>query len=77
MTNAKLDVRRLNPHEQWVAKTATHYTTIRGVVSNRVRVEHPTLEACLGWAERNHGSDGRTMIYAVNHLGNHAHLRNA
>ena len=65
-----------NPHEAMCLATATFFVAVRGrQPSQRVRYEVATIEAAkaIGAAY----GDARTMIYAVNALGNSAHICNA
>ena len=66
-----------NPHEQFCFDTATHFSAVRGRIAagTRTREEFTSLEAAKEYAD-GHG-DGRTMIYAINALGNSAHICNA
>jgi hypothetical protein len=64
-----------NPHEAMCLATATHFTACRGYGNNRVRYDCKTMDEAVAVGEG--FGDGRTMIYAVNALGNSAHIRNA
>ena len=65
-----------NPHEAMCLRTATHFVAVRGrQPSQRVRYEVGSLAAAKSIGA-GYG-DGRTMIYAVNALGNSAHICNA
>ena len=65
-----------NPHEAMCLATATHFVAVRGrQPAQRVRYEVSSLDAAKGIGARY--GDGRTMIYAVNALGNSAHICNA
>lgn len=66
-----------NPHEQFCFDTATHFSAVRGRIAagTRTREFFETLDAAKDYA-KTHG-DGRTMVYAINHLGNSAHIMNA
>ena len=65
-----------NPHEAFCLATATHFAAVRGrQPSQRVRYEVQSLEAAKAIGA-GYG-DGRTMIYAINALGNSAHICNA
>lgn len=65
-----------NPHEKFCLETATHFTAVRGAnPRTRIREECQTMDEAIAFAARY--GDGRTMIYAVNALGNFAHIRNA
>ncbi len=63
-----------NPHEQFCFDTATSFTTVRGFGRNRTRAEFSTFGDALEHADDL--ADGRTMIYAINDLGNSAHICN-
>ena len=63
------------PREEQVIADAVAFTAVRGVKSNRVRVDCTTMaEAERVAAEF---GDGRTMIYAVDETGGAAHIKNA
>jgi hypothetical protein len=64
-----------NPHEAMCLATATHFVAVRGrQPSKRVRYDVPSLAAAKAIGAEY--GDGRTMIYAVNALGNSAHICN-
>jgi hypothetical protein len=65
------------PHEKFCLATATHFTAVRGRIAagTRTKETFACIDAAIKYAE-GHG-DGRTMIYAVNGLGNSAHICNA
>ena len=64
-----------NPHEAFCLATATHFVAVRGrTPSQRVRYEVETIAAAKAIGAG--FGDGRTMIYAVNALGNSAHICN-
>ena len=62
------------PHEKFCFETATHFVAVRGRGEHRTRetFEHfgDALEHSETW------DDGRTMLYAVNAMGNSAHICN-
>jgi hypothetical protein len=65
-----------NPHEKLCLETATHFVAVRGrTPAQRVRYQADSLEAAKAIGAG--FGDGRTMIYAVNALGNSAHICNA
>lgn len=66
-----------NPHEQFCFDTATHFSAVRGRIAagTRTREFFKTLDAAKAYGETY--GDKRTMIYAVNSLGNSAHVCNA
>ena len=66
-----------NPHEQFCFDTATHFTAVRGriMAGNRTRETFDTIGVARTYAAT--FGDNRTMIYAVNSLGNSAHIMNA
>ncbi len=65
-----------NVHEAFCLRTATHFAAVRGRrPSQRVRYEVASLDAAKAIGA-GYG-DGRTMIYAINSLGNSAHICNA
>ena len=66
----------MNPHETFCLNTATHFVAARGrTPRQRTREEFATLEAAKEYAADK--GDSKTMIYAVNALGNSAHICNA
>ena len=65
-----------NPHEKMVMATATHFVAVRGrTPAQRVRYQVNSIDAAKAIGA-GYG-DGRTMVYAVNALGNSAHICNA
>ncbi|MGL6208918.1 MAG: hypothetical protein ACRC14_03705 [Paracoccaceae bacterium] len=65
-----------NVHETYCLKTATHFVAVRGrTPSQRVRYETESLDDAKAIGAG--FGDGMTMIYAVNALGNSAHICNA
>lgn len=69
-------MKRTNPHEQFCFDTATLFTAVRGAnPRTRVRKDCATIEEAEAFASTY--GDGRTMIYAVNAVGNSAHIKNA
>lgn len=65
-----------NPHEEFCRNTATHFVAVRGrTPATRTRVEFATLEDARAYGAT--FGDRRTMVYAVNGVGNSAHLENA
>ena len=65
----------LNTHEAFCLNTATSFSAVRGRGANRTRKDFMSLEAAQAYATT--FGDKRTMIYAVNGLGNSAHILNA
>lgn len=66
----------INPHEEFCLATAVLFTAVRGASpKSRVRYDVKTLDAAKA-VGASYG-DGRTMIYAINALGNSAHICNA
>ena len=65
----------MTPHEKFCLKTATSFSAVRGRGFNRTRVDFDTFEDAWLYASRFEGK--RTMIYAINDLGNSAHICNA
>tara|TARA_R110000796_G_scaffold94486_1_gene199350 strand:- start:1799 stop:2008 length:210 start_codon:yes stop_codon:yes gene_type:complete len=64
------------PHEKFCFETATHFTAVRGrTESQRTNFRFCDFQEAIDYASTH--SDGRTMIYAVNVLGNSAHICNA
>ena len=63
------------PREEQVIAAAVAYTAVRGVLSNRVRIDCASLQEAEE-AAASYG-DGRTMIYAVDANGGAAHIKNA
>ena len=62
------------PHEQFCFDTATHFTACRGIGVSRTKRTFDTWPDAVTYA-KSHG-DGRTMLYAINDLGNSAHVGN-
>lgn len=66
----------MNTHEQFCIDTATHFTAVRGSKpANRIKQEFATMQQAIDFAAQ--FGDKRTMVYAVNALGNSAHICNA
>ena len=66
----------MNGHEQFCLDTAVKFTAVRGNnPSNRIRKEFASMEDAVTFA--NCFGDKRTMIYAINAVGNSAHICNA
>jgi len=63
-----------NPHEQFCFDTATHFNAVRGRGFKRSVEVCKTFTEAQAYAAK-HG-DKRTMIYAINDLGNSAHICN-
>ena len=63
-----------NPHEEYCFKTATSFSAVRGIARTRVRQDFVTFKEALKYAEQ--FDDEKTMIYAINDLGNNAHICN-
>ena len=66
---------QLNRHEQFCFDTAVSFNAIRGFGNKRIRKEFTTFDDAIAYAAT--FGDNRTMIYAVNDLGNNAHITNA
>jgi len=62
-----------NPHETYCNETATHFVAVRG--QQRTRKDCATMDDAKAYAATY--GDKRTMVYAVNALGNRAHICNA
>lgn len=69
-------MKTVTEYEASIAARAAYWTACRGYAKSRVRIEFPTEAEAVHWAETNHASDGRTMIYAVTPEGRFAHIRN-
>jgi hypothetical protein len=65
----------LNTHEQFCFDTAVKFTAVRGMGAKRTRKDFTTFDDAKEYAAT--FGDKRTMIYAVNDLGNNAHITNA
>ncbi len=63
------------PHERYCFETATHFTACRGRGAKRTKVRFTEFQEAIDYAHEQ--GDKRTMIYAVNVLGNAAHICNA
>ena len=64
----------LNSHEAFCLKTATHFSAVRGVGVKRTRQDFTSLEDAKTYAAT--FGDKRTMVYAINGMGNNAHIGN-
>lgn len=64
-----------NTHEQFCFDTAIMFTAVRGFGTKRVRKEFASFDEAVAYGATY--GDKRTMIYAVNDLGNSAHITNA
>jgi len=64
-----------NGHEEFCFNTAIKFTAVRRTQGQAVNKEFPTIDEAKEFAST--FNDGRTMIYAVNDLGNNAHITNA
>lgn len=62
-------------HSQFCFDTAIYFTAVRGYGRNRIREDFTKYDQAIQFASGY--NDKRTMIYAVNDLGNSAHLHNA
>ena len=63
------------PHERFCFETATHFTAVRGRGQSRRREQFTTFQDAWLYAAEFEGK--LTMIYAINDLGNSAHICNA
>ena len=64
-----------NPHETYCNETATHFVAVRGRGHMRTRKDCATMDEAKAYGATY--GDKRTMVYAVNALGNSAHICNA
>lgn len=64
-----------NAHEEYCFNTATSFSAVRGLGYKRTRVDFNTFDKAKEYAIK--FSDKRTMIYAINDLGNNAHICNS
>lgn len=64
-----------NPHEEYCFNTATSFSAVRGIARTRTRQDFLTFDDALKYAEQ--FNDKKTMIYAINDLGNNAHICNS
>jgi len=64
-----------NPHETYCLETATHFVVVRGRGDLRTRKDCATMDDAKAYGAAY--GDNRTMVYAVNALGNSAHICNA
>jgi hypothetical protein len=62
------------PHEKMCFETAVKFNVVRGRGKSRYVKTCSTLEEAEQIARQ--FNDGRTMIYAINNLGNSAHIFN-
>ena len=67
-------MRNQTSHEKFCIDTATHFSAVRGFGAKRSRHDFTTFGDALEHADET--GDGRTMIYAINDLGNSAHICN-
>lgn len=65
----------LNTHEAFCLNTATSFSAIRGRGFQRTRKDFTSFEDAQAYATT--FGDKRTMVYAINALGNCAHICNA
>lgn len=70
-----MDITFTNPHEQFCYETAIKFSAIRGYGAKRTRQEFTSAEDAKTYAKT--FGDNKTMIYAINDLGNFAHIFNA
>lgn len=63
------------PHEEFCFKTATSFNAVRGRGARRTKETFATFQDAWLYAAEFEGK--LTMIYAVNDLGNSAHICNA
>jgi len=63
-----------NPHETFCLATATHFVAVRGRGQQRTRKDCATMDDAKAYGAAY--GDKRTMVYAVNALGNSAHICN-
>jgi len=61
-------------HEKMCLDTATSFSAVRGFATNRTRKDFTIFGDALEYADKI--GDGRTMLYAINDLGNSAHICN-
>ena len=62
------------PHEKFCFKTATSFSVARGRGAKRTRKLFLSFDQAIA-----HGKtfqDGKSMIYAINEMGNNAHICN-
>jgi len=69
-----MNVQFQTPHERMCFETATHFSAVRGRGSRRTRADFLTFGDALDHADL--FEDGKTMIYAINDLGDSAHICN-
>lgn len=66
----------VTPHEEFCFNTAVYFTGIRGrTPKHRTREEFDSFQEAIDYATT--FNDKRTMIYAVNAVGNNAHICNS
>jgi hypothetical protein len=64
-----------NTHEQFCFDTAVEFSAVRGFGGKRTRKNFTQYQDAIKYAQTY--GDKRTMIYAINAIGNSAHLLNA
>lgn len=64
-----------NTHEQFCFDTAVEFSAVRGFGTKRTRKNFTQYQDAIKYAQTY--GDKRTMIYAINAIGNSAHLLNA
>lgn len=64
----------LNSHEAFCLKTAVSFSAVRGRGFQRTRKDFSSLDEAKAYAAE--FGDKRTMVYAVNDMGNNAHVGN-
>ena len=65
---------QLNTHEAFCLATATSFSAVRGRGAQRTRKNFASLQDAQAYAAT--FGDKRTMVYAVNDMGNNAHVGN-
>lgn len=65
---------QLTTHEAFCLATATSFSAVRGRGFKRTRQNFSSFDDAKAYAET--FGDKRTMIYAVNDMGNNAHIGN-
>lgn len=64
----------LNSHEAFCLQTATSFSAVRGRGAQRTRKNFTSIDDAKAYAAT--FGDKRTMVYAVNDMGNNAHVGN-
>lgn len=67
-------MKSLNSHEAFCFATAATFSAVRGRGASRTRENFTSFDDAKAYAAQ--FGDKRTMVYAVNDMGNNAHIGN-